>query len=192
MVVVSLKLKEVVTNCTCCMTCSPKILRSKPTLPLVVRDIETRGRQLENVLQQYTTFVKPAFEEFCLPTKKHADVIIPRGGENTGQVPNSSLKISIQSNLLIPLLLGLVFRTRQDWESHVISLKRHIRDLKMSSGIRGGVANTGNVEIGWFGSTVNVIRSLKFWSSLVLHFERLHLTSLFSGSNTLFLQLLLI
>ncbi|VDM53394.1 unnamed protein product [Angiostrongylus costaricensis] len=26
--------------------------------------------------------VKPAFEEFCFPTKKWADVIIPRGGEN--------------------------------------------------------------------------------------------------------------
>jgi uridine kinase len=32
---------------------------------------------------QYTTLVKPAFEEFCLPTKKYADVIIPRGAENT-------------------------------------------------------------------------------------------------------------
>lgn len=29
-------------------------------------------------------FVKPAFEEFCLPTKKFADVIIPRGADNTG------------------------------------------------------------------------------------------------------------
>ena len=37
---------------------------------------------MENVLLQYTQFVKPAFEEFCLPTKKYADVIIPRGGEN--------------------------------------------------------------------------------------------------------------
>ena len=27
-------------------------------------------------------FVKPAFEEFCLPTKKYADVIIPRGNDN--------------------------------------------------------------------------------------------------------------
>lgn len=26
--------------------------------------------------------MKPAFEEFCQPTKKYADVIIPRGGEN--------------------------------------------------------------------------------------------------------------
>lgn len=26
--------------------------------------------------------MKPAFEEFCLPTKKYADVIIPRGADN--------------------------------------------------------------------------------------------------------------
>lgn len=48
----------------------------------VLRDIEERGRDLENVLFQYTNLVKPAFEEFCLPTKKHADVIIPRGADN--------------------------------------------------------------------------------------------------------------
>ena len=33
----------------------------------VLRDIEDRGRDLEQVLTQYITFVKPAFEEFCLP-----------------------------------------------------------------------------------------------------------------------------
>ncbi|XP_032814881.2 uridine-cytidine kinase 2 isoform X1 [Petromyzon marinus] len=48
----------------------------------VLRDISERGRDLEQVLSQYTKFVKPAFEEFCLPTKKYADVIIPRGAEN--------------------------------------------------------------------------------------------------------------
>jgi len=49
----------------------------------VMRDIRDRGRDLENVLHQYTSLVKPAFEEFCLPTKKYADVIVPRGAENT-------------------------------------------------------------------------------------------------------------
>jgi len=49
----------------------------------VMRDIEERGRDLETVLLQYTSLVKPAFEEFCIPTKKYADVIIPRGAENT-------------------------------------------------------------------------------------------------------------
>ncbi|XP_029286274.1 uridine-cytidine kinase 2-A isoform X3 [Cottoperca gobio] len=33
----------------------------------VLRDISERGRDLESVLAQYITFVKPAFEEFCLP-----------------------------------------------------------------------------------------------------------------------------
>ncbi|BES93489.1 unnamed protein product [Nesidiocoris tenuis] len=49
----------------------------------VPRDINERGRDLDQVLHQYMNFVKPAFEEFCLPTKKHADVIIPRGADNT-------------------------------------------------------------------------------------------------------------
>ncbi|XP_051990534.1 uridine-cytidine kinase 2-B isoform X1 [Xyrauchen texanus] len=48
----------------------------------VLRDIGERRRELEQVLTQYITFVKPAFEEFCLPTKKYADVIIPRGADN--------------------------------------------------------------------------------------------------------------
>ena len=36
----------------------------------VLRDIQERGRELEHVLTQYTQFVKPAFEEFCLPVSK--------------------------------------------------------------------------------------------------------------------------
>lgn len=51
----------------------------------VVRDVRERGRSLENVLNQYDQFVKPAFEEFCLPTKKYADMIIPRGADNEGK-----------------------------------------------------------------------------------------------------------
>jgi uridine kinase len=31
---------------------------------------------------QYGRFVKPAFDDFVLPSKKYADVIIPRGGDN--------------------------------------------------------------------------------------------------------------
>ncbi|KNE68294.1 hypothetical protein AMAG_12961 [Allomyces macrogynus ATCC 38327] len=43
------------------------------------------GRQvkpLETILNQWIRFVKPAFEDFVLPTKKHADIIIPRGASN--------------------------------------------------------------------------------------------------------------
>lgn len=31
------------------------------------RDINERGRDLDQVLTQYMTFVKPAFDEFCSP-----------------------------------------------------------------------------------------------------------------------------
>ena len=48
----------------------------------ILRDIRHRGRDLEGVLSQYVTHVKPAFDEFCLPTKSFADVIIPRGADN--------------------------------------------------------------------------------------------------------------
>jgi len=48
----------------------------------VIRDINERGRSLEGVLLQYERFVKPAFEDYILPTKKFADVIIPRGVDN--------------------------------------------------------------------------------------------------------------
>lgn len=48
----------------------------------VMKDTEELGRELDQVLQHYLTFVKPAYEEFCMPTKKYADVIIPRGADN--------------------------------------------------------------------------------------------------------------
>ncbi len=48
----------------------------------VLRDMKEYNRPLEGILSYYQKFVKPAFEEFCLPTKKYADVIIPRGVEN--------------------------------------------------------------------------------------------------------------
>jgi len=48
----------------------------------VERDTKERGRSLQQVIHQYLRLVKPAFEEFCLPTKKYADVIIPRGVDN--------------------------------------------------------------------------------------------------------------
>ncbi|RZC92495.1 hypothetical protein C5167_041837 [Papaver somniferum] len=48
----------------------------------IQRDTVERGRDIQSVLNQYSEFVKPGFEEFILPSKKYADVIIPRGSEN--------------------------------------------------------------------------------------------------------------
>jgi uridine kinase len=48
----------------------------------LVRDVKTRGRALESVVEQYLTTVRPMHEEFVEPSKRHADLIIPEGGEN--------------------------------------------------------------------------------------------------------------
>ncbi|KAK8602731.1 hypothetical protein V6N13_084935 [Hibiscus sabdariffa] len=48
----------------------------------IKRDTVEKGRDIGAVLDQYSKFVKPAFDDFILPTKKYADIIIPRGGDN--------------------------------------------------------------------------------------------------------------
>jgi uridine kinase len=46
------------------------------------RDLDERGRSLDSVIEQYLTTVRPMHFEFVEPTKRWADVIIPRGGQN--------------------------------------------------------------------------------------------------------------
>ena len=46
------------------------------------RDIAERGRTLESVLDQNEKTVIMAFDQFIEPTKKYADLIVPRGKTN--------------------------------------------------------------------------------------------------------------
>ena len=46
------------------------------------RDVVERGRTVEMVLDRYEKVLKPMHEQFIEPTKKFADLIIPRGGDN--------------------------------------------------------------------------------------------------------------
>jgi uridine kinase len=46
------------------------------------RDTRDRGRSLESVLEQYEGSVRPMHEQFVEPSKRYADVIIPKGGRN--------------------------------------------------------------------------------------------------------------
>ena len=48
----------------------------------LVRDIQSRGRSLDSVVDQYMKTVRPMHEEFVEPSKRYADLIIPEGGEN--------------------------------------------------------------------------------------------------------------
>ncbi|WP_066900408.1 uridine kinase [Streptobacillus notomytis] len=46
------------------------------------RDIQERGRSFDNIKEQYINTVKPMHLEFVEPSKRYADVIIPRGKDN--------------------------------------------------------------------------------------------------------------
>jgi uridine kinase len=46
------------------------------------RDLEMRGRTLDSVIEQYLTTVRPMHFEFVEPSKRYADIILPRGGNN--------------------------------------------------------------------------------------------------------------
>jgi uridine kinase len=46
------------------------------------RDVQKRGRSLDDVMAQYLETVHPMHLQFVEPSKRYADVIVPRGGHN--------------------------------------------------------------------------------------------------------------
>jgi uridine kinase len=46
------------------------------------RDMAKRGRPLNEILDQYLSTVQPMHLQFVEPSKRYADVIVPRGGHN--------------------------------------------------------------------------------------------------------------
>jgi uridine kinase len=48
----------------------------------LTRDMRDRGRSLDSIIKQYLETVRPMHLEFVQPSKRHADVVIPRGGLN--------------------------------------------------------------------------------------------------------------
>lgn len=46
------------------------------------RDMMERGRSIDSILEQYARTVRPMHLEFVEPSKRFADIIIPRGGHN--------------------------------------------------------------------------------------------------------------
>ncbi|KAK7364790.1 hypothetical protein VNO80_13532 [Phaseolus coccineus] len=90
-----------------------------------------RGRNVENVLEQYSRFVKPSFEDFVLPTKKYADIIIPSGGDNDVAidliVQNIHMKLGQHDLCKIHPNIFIIFSTFQIKGMHTL-----IRDVKAS------------------------------------------------------------
>ena len=48
----------------------------------IERDTHVRERPLDEIIEQYLSTVQPMHLEFVEPSKRYADVIVPRGGHN--------------------------------------------------------------------------------------------------------------
>ena len=70
------------------------------------RDIVARGRDVESVLHQYQTFVKPGYETFIRPSMQHADFIIPRARDNKIAIDMLARDITAQVQDGGPVLPG--------------------------------------------------------------------------------------
>ena len=64
---------------------------------VIQRDMEERGRSVQQVLERYEKTVKPMHLQFIEPSKRVADVIVPQGGKN--EVAISVLLNTIQHKL---------------------------------------------------------------------------------------------
>ena len=67
------------------------------------RDIAERGRTMESVLVQCETTVIPAHDQFVEPTKKYADLIVPRGRANTTAIDVMVIQITNRRVTFPPL-----------------------------------------------------------------------------------------
>jgi uridine kinase len=61
------------------------------------RDMTKRGRPLDEIIDQYVTTVQPMHLQFVEPSKRYADVIVPRGGHN--QIAIEMIVAKIQRRL---------------------------------------------------------------------------------------------
>ncbi len=63
------------------------------------RDIVERDRTVDSIIQQYIETVRPMYQKFIEPSKRHADIIVPKGGKN--RIAIDLIKAKLQELLAI-------------------------------------------------------------------------------------------
>lgn len=58
------------------------------------RDMEQRGRSLEEIRERYSSMVRPAYRDFVKPTIQHSHLVIPEGGQDFVAIDMIVSKIS--------------------------------------------------------------------------------------------------
>jgi uridine kinase len=63
---------------------------------IMQRDLKERGRDYDQVIRHYQTYVKPMHLQFIETSKRNADIIVPMGGNNEIAIDILKAKISEQ------------------------------------------------------------------------------------------------
>lgn len=84
----------------------------------LTRDILFRGRDIEGVLQQWERFVKPSSVSSVAPTMQNADLVIPRGLDNSTaielMIKHIQNKLTLKSELHLKRLKALGLSNKKD------------------------------------------------------------------------------
>ncbi len=86
----------------------------------IERDTHVRGRPLDEIIEQYLSTVQPMHLEFVEPSKRYADVIVPRGGHN-----------AIAIEMIVAKIQRRLQRTEDGRESRQASAKRPVPAARM-------------------------------------------------------------
>ncbi|CAK7198146.1 Uridine kinase [Sporothrix eucalyptigena] len=100
-----------------------------------IRDVKERGRDVEGIIKQWLTFVKPNFVKYVDPQRKVADIIVPRGVKN--KVAISTVVQYIQQILLGKSKEHQATLTRLGKESLKTSMSERVVFLPPTAQLRG-------------------------------------------------------
>lgn len=102
----------------------------------LLRDIVHRGRDLEGVIKQWDTFVKPNAVAYVIPTMNNADVVIPRGSDNVVAVNmliehiKKQLALKSKEHLHYLRVLGQAKQAINWSRVHLLPLTNQLRVIK--------------------------------------------------------------
>lgn len=65
---------------------------------IMQRDIISRGKTVDAVIDRYHATVKPMYHQFIEPSKRYADVIVPQGGRNIVAIEMIAARIEKEIN----------------------------------------------------------------------------------------------
>ncbi|KAL1902293.1 Uridine kinase [Sporothrix stenoceras] len=101
----------------------------------IIRDVNERGRDIQGIIKQWLTFVKPNFVKYVDPQRKVADIIVPRGIMN--KVAISTVVQYIQQKLREKSKEHQATLTRLQREAKEMPLSNRIVFLPQTPQLRG-------------------------------------------------------